>query len=279
MNNKYDDILKKVLSIPEIANEMKEQKISQEQIKKSLSMSDLLNILDTQENIDYTTTIFLDNKKNVNWKYIFSSKNIANKNSLSAGSNYVFKSFPDKLLELDTKDIFKEKERASLALEVSKIIKTIEFGKESKGLYITGKPGVGKSFFSIMMLNRLSRKGKKVAHIFMPDFMAYLTDSMSSSKSTYDIIDMLKKVEILLIDDLGSETISSWVLNDVLIPILSYRSDSSLTTFITSTFTPEQYIQHCKKMNFSFEQPAKRIVERIKMLTKVITLEGKNHRY
>jgi hypothetical protein len=43
--------------------------------------------------------------------------------------------------------------------------------------------------------------------------------------------------------------------------------------------SPEQYIAHYRRLSMVNEGQAKRVVERIKMLTKEIKLEGKNYRY
>ncbi|UZQ30512.1 MAG: hypothetical protein OHM56_02990 [Spiroplasma phoeniceum] len=48
---------------------------------------------------------------------------------------------------------------------------------------------------------------------------------------------ILQEIEILVIDDLGCETPSNWMLSEVLLPILDYRFNNKLFTCFTSNFS------------------------------------------
>jgi primosomal protein DnaI len=136
------------------------------------------------------------------------TENQSSKNTGNIKKNYIYKNFPDKFLTLGLKDITATAERKKVLITLKEILTSIESNKSPKGIYLHGKEGVGKSYISIIALNYLASKGKKVAHIFIPEFISYLKDAMASKKSTYKIIEELKMVDVLLIDDLGSETVT-----------------------------------------------------------------------
>ena len=49
-------------------------------------------------------------------------------------------------------------------------------------------------------------------------------------------IDYVKKAPVLMLDDIGAETMSAWTRDEILGTILHYRMSEQLPTFITSNF-------------------------------------------
>ncbi len=91
----------------------------------------------------------------------------------------------------------------------------------------------------------------------------------------------LKKAPILVIDDIGADSISSWIRDDVLGVILEYRMQEELPTFFTSNFSMDQLEREHLTVNQRGEaEPlkAKRLMERIKFLSEEVSMTGKNHR-
>ena len=89
----------------------------------------------------------------------------------------------------------------------------------------------------------------------------------------------LKKCDILLIDDLGAETVTSWSRDEVLGTILQYRMENNLSIFITSNLTIEELETHLSIIkNNTDKVKARRIIERIKQLTNDIELISVNRR-
>ena len=88
-----------------------------------------------------------------------------------------------------------------------------------------------------------------------------------------------KNVELLLIDDIGAETMTEWSRDEVLGTILQYRMQEGLTTFFTSNLTIDELESHFSISKEKVEKvKAKRIIERIKYLTTEIVMVSVNKR-
>ena len=147
----------------------------------------------------------------------------------------------------------------------------------SKGLYLTGNFGCGKTYIIVSAFNELAKKNIKSAVIFWPEYLRNLKSSFDTDyEEKYDYI---KKVPLLLIDDLGAETTTSWSRDEILCPILQYRMDNNLATFITSNLSIDNLEKHLSLTKEGVEVvKAKRITERIKYLTEEIGMVSKNMR-
>lgn len=147
----------------------------------------------------------------------------------------------------------------------------------SKGLYLSGNFGCGKTFIIVAAFNELAKKNIKSAVIFWPEYLRNLKSSFDTDyEEKYEYI---KKVPLLLIDDLGAEATTSWSRDEILCPILQYRMDNNLATFITSNLTVDNLERHLSQTKDGVEVvKAKRIIERIKYLTEEIEMVSKNMR-
>ena len=102
-------------------------------------------------------------------------------------------------------------------------------------------------------------------------------------ESFYDdfglIMNDLKNADILLLDDIGAESVSEWSRDEILGTILQYRMDAKKTTFFTSNLTIEELEQHLSiTKNGVNIVKSRRIIERIKQLTEDIELISENRR-
>lgn len=154
-------------------------------------------------------------------------------------------------------------------------------GKRNKGLYIFGDLGVGKTYMSIALANSLVNKGKKVAFIKSNYFINNMRKLVAQNNGEYEnIIDRIQRVSYLFIDDIGSETVSSYSRDDLLFKILDYRMENKLTTIFTSNLSKEaleKTYSNDKNDNTSIVR-AKRLIERIDILTDNYVLKGNNKR-
>lgn len=147
----------------------------------------------------------------------------------------------------------------------------------SKGLYLSGNFGCGKTFIIVAAFNELAKKNIRSAVIFWPEFLRNLKSSFDTNYE--EKIDYIKKVPILLIDDLGAEATTSWSRDEILCPILQYRMDNNLATFITSNLNIDNLEKHLSQTKEGIEVvKAKRIIERVKFLTEEIEMISKNMR-
>lgn len=150
--------------------------------------------------------------------------------------------------------------------------------KREKGFYLTGNFGCGKTYLLSAMLNELAKNNHKVAIVYYPELLRKLKESFNNNGYD-DTFDMIKKVEILLLDDIGAETSSSWSRDEVLGIILQYRMEENLATFFTSNLSLKELEEHLSISNKGIEKvKARRIIERIKQLTEEVSMISENKR-
>lgn len=152
-------------------------------------------------------------------------------------------------------------------------------GKRPKGLYLYGSFGVGKTYFLGAIANELASHKISSMLVYVPEFMRELKGSFQNS-SLDEKLDLVKKIPVLMLDDLGAEAMSSWVRDEILGTILQYRMLENLPTFFSSNFDFKQLQHHLAFSQRGEEEPVKaaRIMERIKHMAIPIELIGKNRR-
>ncbi|MCM3786941.1 primosomal protein DnaI [Domibacillus indicus] len=153
-------------------------------------------------------------------------------------------------------------------------------GQASKGLYIHGKFGVGKSFLFGAIANELAEKHIASMIVYFPEFVREMKQSLNDH-STGEKIEAVKSAPVLMIDDIGAETMSSWIRDDILGTILQHRMLEGLPVLFTSNFNYselEHHLTHSQRGE-SEELKAARIMERIKFLTTPVELTGMNRRH
>ena len=178
-----------------------------------------------------------------------------------------------KNIDLDNPDRFK------IIKWLKNFLDNYKVGSGLKGLYLTGNFGCGKTYLISAALNELAKKNHKIAIIYYPEFLRSLKESFNDPEIYNEKFKMIKRVEILLIDDIGAETMTEWSRDEVLGTILQYRMQEGLVTFFTSNLTIKDLEEHFSISAKGIEKvKAQRIIERIKYLTEEMTLISENKR-
>ncbi|MCK8612033.1 primosomal protein DnaI [Apilactobacillus kunkeei] len=152
--------------------------------------------------------------------------------------------------------------------------------KWHQGMYLYGEFGVGKTFLMAAMANELAKNGFEVTLVHFPSFAVEMKSAISSNLVA-DKLDAIKKTPVLILDDIGADSMSSWVRDDILGVILEYRMQNSLSTFFTSNFSMQQFEEeHLAINNKGDVEPlkAKRIMQRVHYLSKEVGMFGQNRR-
>lgn len=152
--------------------------------------------------------------------------------------------------------------------------------KWHQGMYLYGEFGVGKTFLMAAMANELAKNGFEVTLVHFPSFAVEMKSAISSNLVA-DKLDAIKKTPVLILDDIGADSMSSWVRDDILGVILEYRMQNSLSTFFTSNFSMKQFEEeHLAVNNKGDVEPlkAKRIMQRVHYLAKEVGMFGQNRR-
>lgn len=191
--------------------------------------------------------------------------------------NIVAIDMPREILEASMKNIYTDdKNRIETIKWLTTFLKKYDKEKDIKGLYLTGNFGCGKTYLVAACLNELAKKGTKVAIVYYPDFLRKLKESFSDDFKT--IFNNVKNSEVLLLDDIGAETITSWNRDEILGSILQYRMQEKLPTFFTSNLNINELENHLAGNDTEGKVKARRIIERIKYLTDNITMIAENRR-
>lgn len=185
---------------------------------------------------------------------------------------------PKDIREAKMKDIYMEdRNRFETIKWLNNFIQNYEKDKNTKGLYLHGSFGCGKSYLIAAMLNELAKRGVKSGIIFWPDFLRNLKSKFVDGYEQE--IEKVKKLPILFIDDIGAETTTPWSRDEVLCPIVQYRMQEHLPTFFTSNLDYKTLEQHFSMTKDGVEKiKAKRIIERIIQLTDSIEMVSENLR-
>ena len=204
-------------------------------------------------------------------------KNKLEKENKKNENVYVF-DIPKEIRNAKMKDIYiDDLNRKEVITWVSKFIKNYDKNKKLKGLYLSGNFGCGKTYIISAAFNELSKKGIKSAIIYWPEFLRDLKSSFD-----YDFkekFEYIKKIPLLLIDDIGAESVTSWSRDEILGTILQYRMEEGLTTFFTSNLNYKELEEFLTITKGKVDNlKATRIMERIKNLTIEMNVVGENRR-
>lgn len=113
---------------------------------------------------------------------------------------------------------------------------------QANGLIITGKSGVGKTHLAGAIANRLIEADKIVLMGRLTSLLDMIKETFrDNTKSENELIELYSNVDMIIIDDLGTERISSWAL-EKLYTIIQNRCENGLPIIITTRFNKEGLI-------------------------------------
>lgn len=150
----------------------------------------------------------------------------------------------------------------------------------TKGIYLQGSFGIGKTFLMAGMANYLVEQGVQVTMVNYPSFVVDVKNALSDNTTSL-YINKVKNAQVLVLDDIGADQSSSWVRDEVLGVILQYRMQEQLPTCFTSNLSMQQLQEEYLAVNNRGEKEplkARRIMERVRFLAREITMEDQNWR-
>lgn len=188
---------------------------------------------------------------------------------------------PKNIAEATFAEVDITEQRAMIVAEAVELTELMT--KEPKtfhqGLYLSGTFGVGKTFLLGAMANELAKNGFITTLLHVPSFSMEMKQAIGTG-DVGEKIDIIKKADILMLDDIGAESSSVWFRDEVLGVILQYRMLQELPTFFSSNFTMAELEEHFRVSQRGDDEPlkAKRLMERVKFLAHEIEVTGENRR-
>ena len=145
--------------------------------------------------------------------------------------------------------------------------------KYKQGLYIYGNFGTGKTYFLSALANELAQRNVKSIIVFMPDLSRNLKNAMNENLLE-SRVNLLKEVDVLMLDDLGGEMVSSWLRDEIIAPIIQYRMLNNKPIYITSNLDYTLLREHFASTKDDLDNiKSNRILERIKQMTKRVCFD------
>ena len=109
----------------------------------------------------------------------------------------------------------------------------------SNSLYLFGSEENGKSYILKSFSGFLAKQNstKSIAFVDCKQELEYLEKMFATDESYFiNYLDTMKEVQYLFLDDLGKEFKSVTILKYILIPLIKYRNEKGLVTFISSNY-------------------------------------------
>lgn len=103
--------------------------------------------------------------------------------------------------------------------------------------------------------------------IRLSGFLSDLKAQFNLPNKTNDLYDKVANSPILIIDDVGGESVSAWSRDEILLPLLDYRIQNELPTILCSDYKLEQ-LKNLYIKNKNDEVKAEKLIDKIKELTK-----------
>lgn len=154
-----------------------------------------------------------------------------------------------------------------------------EYGKGYTGMWLCGQKGIGKSFLMACLAGSLSKRNVGVAFVNTATMLdSTMTSLKNYSEDKQKILDRYKKAEVLILDDIGTEHLTSWIFGEILYQIINYRFNHKLATFFTSNYTIQDYTDMISRKKDLNLDDALRLKTRIDSLAVEVQMVGADRR-
>jgi len=190
-------------------------------------------------------------------------------------SHYV----PDEIMAASFQTIERDLPRLDALNALMEFCLTYEVGKRMPGIYLYGPLGVGKSRMMGAACRKLAERGIPSIMVYLPEYLREVKDAIHDGR-VQEKVEALQRVPVLVLDDIGAETVSAWVRDEILGTILQSRVMAGLPTLYTSNLNYDELEEH---FSYSYKggvetMNAKRIMERIRYETRAYYVGGENRR-
>lgn len=190
---------------------------------------------------------------------------------------------PASITESSFEQLDVDPQRQAAITECMKYCLEFKEGETVKGLYLYGGMGIGKTKIIGAVAHELANRSVAVAMVYVPDFLEEVKGAISNN-TVSEKLDAIRDVDVLILDDIGAEPLTTWTRDEVLGPVLQRRMEQKPTLY-TSNLTMTELERHLtnvkdydKMASDQHKKKAARIMERIEPWVKLIHVNGRNRR-
>ena len=142
----------------------------------------------------------------------------------------------------------------------------------TNGLIIMGESGVGKTHLAASIANKLIENDKIVLMGRLTTLLDMIKETFKdNTKSENEVIELYSNVDMIIIDDLGTEKISNWAL-EKLYTIIENRNENRLPIIITTRFDKQGLIERFSQSQD--EQLVDAIISKLYQMCYGVTLKS-----
>lgn len=277
-----DELYSRVIKYPAIQDFLRANKAK---IDKQIVKNSLPNLFEFYSQITkadkvmtgYRPELFL-NGKVIDVRYVPTDKKVAADQAKAVKRNLELIDLPQRLHDIKLSQVDVTPERSQALKFIDNFVKTYPTKPSQQGLYLVGDFGIGKTYILAGLANKVAEQGKKVIFLHVPTFIAGLTSHFEDN-SLQKEIQRVANCDLLILDDIGAESLSQWSRDDVLGVILQARMDNALPTFFSSNLDMEKLEAHFAETRNAIDPvKAARLMQRIRFLAKEIVISGPNRR-
>ena len=190
---------------------------------------------------------------------------------------YWISQLPEHLETVSLKQIDQTKESPEYLRALSETTMNLIHGED--GLFLYGAVGTGKTYLAACIANYYAKKGNSVVFVQTPGWISKMKGMLNDPDGFERELEMMKKANVAVFDDIGAESVTPWVRDELLFPILNERMENGRLTYFTSNEDMNSLHEHYAYTSMGEEKmKAVRMMERIKKLAKPLEIKGKNRR-
>ena len=132
------------------------------------------------------------------------------------------------------------RENIQKIIQVSKDFIKDFSNKDQKNLLFTGSAGIGKTYISSCIANEIIKNGHTVLYQTAPLLLDSIFDYKYNNKSTKALYDNLFNVNLLIIDDLGTENLTAAKFSEIFTLLNARLLTPNTKTIISTNFSLEE---------------------------------------